>query len=90
MKPRPRLQKPSIPPEVLYVLKYGKNAYVEHPSWGDEPDDVCMDVFLLCGKLIRDRDEGPKLWNQYRGELLKRAGIRTWWCFKKFEAKCEK
>ena len=40
---------------------------------------------LVCGKLIRDPNFGALLWAQYRGELLRRADVKTFWAFSQFE-----
>lgn len=82
--------KPLVPVEVKWVLKHGKCAYKFHPTFEVEPDDECMEIYLLCGIVIRDRDAGKNLWAKYRGELLRKPGVQSWWGFKQFEAKREK
>jgi hypothetical protein len=76
----------TIPPEVSLALCFGKQAYQKHPTWDtEEPDQTCLDTYLLCGRIIHDKKAGPALWQHYRGELLKRADIKGWWGFKEFE-----
>jgi hypothetical protein len=90
MKPRPREQKPAIPPEARWVLQFGKQAYQREPSFEVEPNELCWEIYKLCGVVIRDRDAGKRLWAKYRGELLKRADVKTFWAYREYEKKRSK
>jgi hypothetical protein len=74
-----------IPPEVAAALRHGKKAYTLHHSWEEDPDNECQKCFLTCGLLIHDPTAGPKMWRQYRSELMKRSDIRSWWGYTQYE-----
>jgi hypothetical protein len=74
-----------VPPEIVMALKLGKSAYQRHETWPDEPDQMCMAVFLICGVLIRNA--GRELWMQHRTVLKQRSDIRTFWAFKEYETR---
>ena len=85
-----RKDKATVPPEVALALRFGKQAYQRHSSWDSEPDDVCLQTYLICGRLIHDKKAGPQLWERFRGELLKKPGIQNWWGYQQFEKKRSK
>jgi hypothetical protein len=73
-----------VPPEIILALKFGKSAYERPEALPDDPDqDLCMSVFLICGKLIRGG--GLELWQAHRSDLMRRSDVKTWWAFKEFE-----
>jgi hypothetical protein len=81
----------TVPPEVALALRFGKQAYQRHPTWDtEEPDQTCLETYLLCGHIINEKDFGKRLWARFRGELLKRADIKTFWAFREYEKKRSK
>lgn len=77
-----------VPPEIVLGLKHGKLAYQQHESWHDEPDAICMALYLICGKLIRGG--GLELWTAHRAILRKRSDIGAFWAHKEFEKRIPK
>ncbi len=77
----------TVPREIAFALQYGKTAWQLHPGYAEANDEATA-VFLACGRLINSPDHGRYLWQRYRGELMKRPGIKTWWAYGEFE-KCQ-
>jgi hypothetical protein len=74
-----------VPVPVALALRYGKLAYQQHSTCKNEPDDECMEVYLICGQLIRNPDAGKRLWAAHRDALLRVPGVQSWWGYKQFE-----
>ena len=73
-----------VPHEIAFAFQHGKLAYKQHPGFEDATEEA-LKVYLFCGVLINNHEEAKRTWHQYRSELMKRQGTRTWWGFKEYE-----
>jgi hypothetical protein len=75
-----------VPAPIAYAFQHGKRSYLDHPGYAEVTEEAFL-VYMVCGVLINDPAKARKLWQQYRGELLKKPGIKSWWAFKEYEPK---